>query len=268
MSEKKLGFIGCGNMAGAILDGILASGILKASDIVVFDISEKVKEEVIKKGVEVRDSIVDLCSISEKVLLGIKPNTTKNVLNEAGKTLEGKAILSIVAGISSDTLQEWAGVNVRVLRIMPNTPAMVGVGATVLCSDTSFTEEEKVEAEKIFNSIGIVEWVPEKLIDTVTGLSGGGPAYAAMFIEALADGAVLDGLSRPTAYRLAAQTVLGTAKMILDTGMHPGALKDMVCSPGGTTIEGVKALEDGGFRSAVIQSILDSSSKSRKLGKE
>ena len=148
MSEKKLGFIGCGNMAGAILDGILASGILKPSDIVVFDISEKVKEEVIKKGVEVRDSIVDLCSISEKVLLGIKPNTTKNVLNEAGKTLEGKAILSIVAGISSDTLQEWAGVNVRVLRIMPNTPAMVGAGATVLCSDTSFTEEEKVEAEK------------------------------------------------------------------------------------------------------------------------
>lgn len=268
MREKKLGFIGCGNMAGAILDGILASEVLKPSDIVVFDINEKIREKVIKKGIEVSESIKDLCKISAKVLLGIKPNVIKSVLDEAGKELKGKAILSIVAGINSDTIKELANTDVRVLRIMPNTPAMVGEGATVLCSDTTFTEEEKLEAEKIFKSIGIVEWLPEKMIDTVTGLSGGGPAYVAMFIEALADGAVLNGLSRATAYRLAAQTVLGSAKMILDTGMHPGVLKDMVCSPGGTTIEGVKALEDGGLRSAVIQSVIDSSNKSRKLSKK
>ncbi|NLZ34554.1 MAG: pyrroline-5-carboxylate reductase [Clostridiales bacterium] len=268
MRGKKLGFIGCGNMAGAILDGILESEVLKPSDIVVFDINTKVRERVIKKGIEVSESIKDLCKLSEKVLLGVKPNIIKNVLKEAGKELKGKAILSIVAGISSDTIKDWADTDVRVLRIMPNTPAMVGEGATVLCSDTTFTEEEKAEAEKIFKSIGIVEWLPEKMIDTVTGLSGGGPAYVAMFIEALADGAVLDGLSRATAYRLAAQTVLGSAKMILDGGMHPGALKDMVCSPGGTTIEGVKALEDGGLRSAVIQSVIYSSNKSRKLSEK
>lgn len=254
-------------MAGAILDGIIDSGILQASEMSVFDISEKAQNHAKAKGVDIAANITELCEISETILLGVKPNVTKDVLNELGHALEGKALLSIVAGCSSDTLRQWAGVNIRVLRIMPNTPAMVGAGAAVLCSDTSFTEEEKAQAEKIFNSIGIVEWVPEKLIDVVTGLSGGGPAYVAMFIEALADGGVFEGLPRATAYRLAAQTVLGTAKMILDTAIHPGVLKDMVCSPGGTTIEGVKALEDGGMRSAVMQSIIDSSNKSRKLGK-
>ncbi|MCM8710916.1 pyrroline-5-carboxylate reductase [Clostridium sp. SYSU_GA19001] len=267
MGKKKLGFIGCGNMAGAILNGIISSGVLKPSDIAVFDISEKAQIHAKEKGAEVVSSAIELCEMCEMILLGVKPNITKAVLNKIGKFLEGKALLSIVAGFNSKTLYEWTGAEVRILRIMPNTPAMVGAGAAVLCSDTTFTEEEKTEAEKIFKSIGIVEWVPEKLIDAVTGVSGGGPAFAAMFIEALADGGVLEGLPRATAYRLAAQTVLGTAKMILETGMHPGALKDMVCSPGGTTIEGVKALEDGGMRSSVIQCIVSSSNKSRKLGK-
>ncbi|AKL95949.1 pyrroline-5-carboxylate reductase ProC [Clostridium aceticum] len=267
MSKKKLGFIGCGNMSGAILDGIVDSGVLEASAMIVFDINEKAKNHAREKGVEIAADLAEVCSTSEMILLGVKPNITKAVLNEIGQYLDGKPLISIVAGISGDTLSQWANANIRVLRTMPNAPAMVGAGATVFCSDTTFTEEEKREAEKIFESVGIVEWVPEKLIDAVTGLSGGGPAYAAMFIEALTDGAVLEGLPRVTAYRLAAQTVLGAAKMILDTEIHPGALKDMVCSPGGTTIEGVKALEDGGMRSAVIQSILSSSNKSRNLGK-
>ena len=267
MNEKKLGFIGCGNMAGAILDGIIKSGVFQPIDIAVFDISDEAKAHAKNKGVDIASNASELCRMSKTILLGVKPNIAKSVLSEAGESLEGKALLSIVAGVSCDTLRQWTNANVRILRIMPNAPAMVGAGAMALCSDTTLTDEEKSNAEKIFNSVGIVAWIPEKSINTVTGLSGGGPAYVAMFIEALADGAVLDGLPRNTAYSLAAQTVLGTAKMILDTGMHPGVLKDMVCSPGGTTIEGVKALENGGFRSAVINCVIDSSNKSRNLEK-
>ncbi len=265
MSIKKLGFIGCGNMGGAILDGIIAGGVIEPSDIAVYDIRDEIMVNVKNKGVTVASGIPDLCACSELVLLAVKPNTVEEVMVGMKGTLAGKALLSIAAGTSYAKLRAWADSSFRILRIMPNTPAMVGAGATVLCSDTDLTEKEKGEADRIFRSVGLVEWLPEKLIDVVTGLSGGGPAYAAMFIEALADGGVREGLPRSTAYRLAAQTVLGSTRMILEKDLHPGALKDMVCSPGGTTIEGVKALEEGGFRAAVINSVIESSEKAGKL---
>ena len=174
-------------------------------------------------------------------------------------------MMSIVAGISVARLQNMVDGTPRILRIMPNTPAMVFEGAFALCSDNDFTEDEMNTAKTIYSSIGIVELVPENLIDAVCGLSGGSPAYVAMFIEAMADGGVKQGLPRKTAYRLAAQTCLGTAKMILEKGIHPGELKDMVTSPGGTTIEGCEALEKGGMRAAVIECINAGTEKSKKL---
>ena len=155
--------------------------------------------------------------------------------------------------------------NIRVLRTMPNTPALVNAGAFALCSETDLTADEKAFAEKLFGSIGIVEWMNEHLIDTACGLSGSGPAFVAEFIEALGDGGVLEGLPRATAYRLAAQTVMGTAKMILETGMHPAQLKDMVSSPGGTTITGCQVLEEMGFRAAAINAVQAATNKSREL---
>jgi pyrroline-5-carboxylate reductase len=267
MIEKRLGFIGCGNMGGAILDGIISSGTINSKNINVYDISSNAIEHAKTKDVNIAVNIKELCKISDMILLAVKPNVTEEVLKSTEKLLEGKALLSIVAGVSCENLKKMANADVRILRIMPNTPAMVGEGATVLCSDNTFSEEEKKSAIEIFESVGIVEWIPEKLIDAVTGLSGGGPAYAAMFIEALADGGVKEGLSRATAYRLAAQTVLGTGKMIMETGIHPWALKDMVSSPAGTTIEGVKALEKGGMRFAVLEAVAESTDKSRNLCK-
>jgi len=268
VGRRKLGFIGCGNMAGAILDGIISSSVINSEDINVYDINPNAVEHAREKGVNIVANIKELCEASDMILLGVKPNVVDNVLESTEKLLEGKALLSIVAGVSCEKLKGMANIDFRILRIMPNTPAMVGEGATVLCSDTTFSEEEKKFAVEIFESVGMVEWVPENLIDAVTGLSGGGPAYAAMFIEALADGGVREGLSRATAYKLAAQTVLGTGKMIIKTGIHPGQLKDMVSSPAGTTIEGIKALEKGGMRFAVLEAISESTDKSRNLCKE
>lgn len=182
-----------------------------------------------------------------------------------GKALDGKAMLSIVAGVTTDRLQAGIDGTPRILRLLPNTPALVYEGAFALNKGNDFTSEEEAFSEKLFASIGTVLWVKESDLDAVCGLSGGGPAYVAMFIEALADGGVKEGLTRDVAYKLAAQTVLGSAKMILETGMHPGQLKDMVTSPAGTTIEGCDALEEGGFRHAVIDCVVKASERSRSL---
>ena len=167
--------------------------------------------------------------------------------------------MSIVAGVTVERLQNMIDGTPRILRLLPNTPAMVFEGAFALCSDNDLTEDELEAAKSIYSTIGVVEMIPEHLLDAACGLSGGGPAYVAMFIEAMADGGVKQGLP------LAAQTCLGTAKMILEKGIHPGELKDMVASPGGTTIEGCEALEKAGMRGAVIECINVSTEKSRSL---
>lgn len=263
--KKKVGIIGCGNMGGAILYGALESGILSKDDVYVYDINPAMMGKASGWGVHLSRNDEDVCQNADLILLAVKPQNTAEALAQCKKALEGKALMSIVAGVTVSRLQAMIDGTPRILRIMPNTPAMVFEGAFALCSDNDFTNEELEAAKSLYSSIGIVELVPEHLIDAVCGLSGGGPAYVSMFIEAMADGGVKQGLPRKTAYRLAAQTCLGTAKMILEMNIHPGELKDMVTSPGGTTIEGCEALEKGGMRAAVMECINAGAEKSKRL---
>lgn len=265
MVTKKIGIIGCGNMGGAILYGALESGVLPRENVYVYDINPAMMEKAKKWGVNLSSDDEDVCKNADIILLAVKPQNAPEALDMCKEALDRKALMSIVAGVTTRRLQDMIHGTPRILRIMPNTPAMVYEGAFALCSDNDFTKEELADAKSIYETIGVVEMIPEHLIDAVCGLSGGGPAYAAMFIEALSDGGVKQGLPRATAYRLAAQTCLGTAKMILEMGIHPGELKDMVTSPGGTTIEGCEALERGGMRASVIECVNVATEKSKNL---
>ena len=266
--EKKIGFIGCGNMGGAILRGIVASDTVNPEQIYVYDVSEEKQKEMRTFGVHVMDGNEEVCQEADLVILAVKPQYMAPTLASTGQALDGKCVISIAAGLSAEQIRSMIDAKPRVLRTMPNTPAMVLSGAFALCSDCDLTAEEKKMAEALFAPLGIVAWVPEHLIDAVCGVSGSGPAYVAMFIEAMADGGVREGLPRATAYQLAAQTVMGTARMYLENGTHPGVLKDMVTSPAGTTSEGCYALEKGGMRAAVIDAVHVGAEKSRELGKK
>ena len=263
--NKNIGIIGCGNMGGAILYGALESGVLPKENAYVYDISSEMMDKAKGWGVNLCESDEDVCNKADIILLAVKPQNAAEALAQCNKALDGKAMMSIVAGVTVERLQNMIDGTPRILRLLPNTPAMVFEGAFAICSDNDFTEEELEIAKSIYSSIGIIEMVPEHLIDAACALNGGGPAFVALFIEAMADGGVKQGLPRKTAYRLAAQTALGTAKMILEKGLHPGEIKDMVTSPGGTTIEGCEALEKGGMRGAVIDCINKAAEKSKKL---
>lgn len=265
MNTKKLGIIGCGNMGGAILYGALESGVIAKENVFVYDINPAMREKAAGWGVTLSADDAQVCRNADIILLAVKPQQAKDALAMCGDALNDKAMMSIVAGITTERLQAMINGTPRILRIMPNTPAMVYEGAFALCSDNDFAEDELAFAKAIYDTIGIVEMVPEHLIDAVCGLSGGGPAYVAMFIEAMADGGVKQGLPRATAYRLAAQTCLGTAKMILETDIHPGQIKDMVTSPAGTTIEGCEKLETGGMRGTVMECIKSATERSKAL---
>ena len=263
--DQTIGFIGAGNMGGAMIGGIVGAGLVQPGQIVVSDVSPRQLERV-REEYGVRTTADNAAAAAaDVVFLAVKPQYTEQTLAQCGDALEGKTLVSIVAGITAERLRGMCKGSSRILRTMPNAPAMVFEGAFALCSDNDLAAEEMAAAEELFGSIGTVEQVPEHLIDAVCGLSGGGPAYVAMFIEAMADGGVKQGLPRAAAYRLAAQTCLGTAKMILDLDIHPGQLKDMVTSPGGTTIEGCEALEKGGMRGAVMECINVATEKSKRL---
>ncbi len=253
---KRLGFIGVGNMGEAILRGVLSGGVLTGNEIAVFDVSgakcRALRDEL---GVYVAESLDALIRGCETLLLAVKPNVCASVIENCREAFDGKALISIVTGWSGKKLAERLPSATRVLRVMPNTPAMVGEGMCVFEADDTLKSDERAFAFSLFNAIGKTETVKEELIPAVVGVSGSGPAYAYLFIEALADGGVRAGLPRDKAYELAAQTLLGSAKMVLSTGKHPGALKDAVCSPGGTTIEAVAALEENGFRGAVLEAV-------------
>lgn len=264
---KKIGFIGCGNMGSAILKGIVASGTVAKDHIYVYDVSEAAQQAMRGFGVHVMNDNEEVCKAADIVFLAVKPQYMEQTLASTKTALEGKCVISIAAGLASGRIREMIHAKPRVLRTMPNTPAMVLAGAFALCNDCDLTEEEKTIAEQLFKPLGVVEWVPEHLIDAVCGVSGSGPAYVAMFIEAMADGGVREGLPRATAYRLAAQTVMGTAQMYLENGIHPGAMKDMVTSPAGTTIEGCYALEKGAMRASVMDAVHVGAERSRELGK-
>ena len=265
MITKKIGIIGCGNMGGAILYGALESGVLAKENVYVYDINPAMMDKAKGWGVNLAEDDEDVCAKSDIILLAVKPQNAAEALAQCKKALDGKAMMSIVAGVTVERLHNMIDGIPRILRLLPNTPAMVFEGAFAICSDNDFTAEELEIAKAIYGAIGIIEMIPEHLIDAACALNGGGPAFVAMFIEAMADGGVKQGLPRSTAYRLAAQTCLGTAKMILEQGIHPGALKDMVTSPGGTTIEGCEALERGGMRGAVIDCINKAAEKFKKL---
>lgn len=262
----KIGFLGAGAMGGAILSGAVKAGVLNPADVYVTDKIPAIKDKVEAMGCNFVADNETLGKTCDLVILAVKPQYAAGALAELGNTLDGKAVISIMAGIKVAKIKEMIQGNFRVLRLMPNTPALVNMGAFALDADTDLNEEEKAFAQKLFESIGIVEWMSEPLIDTACGLSGAGPAYIYLVIEALADGGVMKGLPRATAQRLAAQTVMGAAKMVLETGDHPGKLKDNVCSPGGNTIVGVKTLEEHGVRGAFIDTVDKAVERAKQLG--
>ena len=269
MTFMKLGFIGSGNMATAILNGAVRSGFLKGAEVGIFDIdpAQCVKVKAAYPDVQVMESVAKLMQSCEFVIPAVKPIYLRAVLAELTPYASGKKIISIAAGwtfaMLTDILNEKSGA--QVLRVMPNTPAMVGEGFTALCEETTFTEDSMAWAKGLFETLGEVSVLPERLFDAVIAVSGSSPAYVYMFIEAMADGAVKLGMPRKLAYRAAAQAVLGAAKMVLETGEHPGKLKDDVCSPGGTTIEAVDMLERKGMRGAVLAAMEACADKCQKL---
>lgn len=253
----KLGFIGCGNMAGAMMGGIIGNGICKAEDVYGSDLfapsREKVKEQY---GIHVTDNNLEVVKNTDVLVLAVKPQYYESVITEIkDQVREEQIIITIAPGKTLAWLEEKFGKEVKLVRTMPNTPAMVGEGMTGVCHNQAVTKEELELACKILNGFGKAEVLPESLMDTVVAVSGSSPAYVFLFIEAMADAAVAGGLPRPQAYKFAAQAVMGSAKMVLETGKHPGELKDMVCSPAGTTIKAVEVLEKNGFRSAVIEAM-------------
>lgn len=250
----KIGIIGIGNMGLAILKGLL--GVYSREDLLFTDVNKSRCEEITKAmGVEHVADNGQLAANAAYIVLAIKPQYFDPVLSDIRNTVtEKNVIISIAPGITTAQLKETLGAEKRVVRAMPNTPALLGEGMTGVCyEEKAFSEEEKQAIADIFCSLGKVRIVEERLMNAVVCVSGSSPAYVYMFIEALADSAVKYGLPRDAAYEMAAQSVLGSARMVLETGEHPGALKDKVCSPGGTTIAAVSALEESGFRSAVIK---------------
>jgi len=266
----KLGFIGCGNMANAIMSGIIKDGLIPASEIIGADPTAFGRERTLKEnGITVTDSNIEVVKEAETLFFTIKPQYFHQMISEIRDYVrEDQLIISIAAGRTLDYIQsEFGGKKVKVVRLMPNTPAMVGEGMTAACANDAVTREELDYAVRICSGFGKAEIVPESLFDVVTGVSGSSPAYVFMFIEAMADAAVQGGMPRAQAYTFAAQAVLGSAKMVLDTGKHPGELKDMVCSPAGTTIEAVRVLEEKGFRSAVFECVKACTEKSAEMRK-
>ena len=264
---KELGIIGCGNMGRAILSGALAGKLCGPGDVVVTDILEKAAEAFEKDfAVEKRASAKEVCEEADVLLLAIKPQVYEGVIEEIrGACREGQLLLSIAPGKTISWLTERFGKPVRLARAMPNTPAMVGAGMTAVCFSGNVPEEQKELVLSLLQSFGRAQVVAEGLMDAVVAVSGSSPAYVFILIEAMADAAVSQGMPRGQAVEFAAQAVLGSARMVLETGMHPGQLKDMVCSPGGTTIEAVKVLEKTGFRGSVQEAMGACWEKSRGM---
>ena len=267
--NKTIGFIGSGNMGQAMIGGIIQAGLVKPEGIVVFDPDTAKLEELKKEmGISTTAEATELAAGCDVVVLAVKPDIYPVVLKQIAASLKkGAIVVTIAPGRSLSEVEGILGGESKVVRTMPNTPALVGEGMTAYCVNGNVTQEELADVKLLLESFGKSEAVPEKLMDAVVGISGSSPAYVFMFIEAMADAGVKAGLPRDKAYRFAAQSVLGAAKMVLETGKHPGALKDMVCSPGGTTIVAVSVLEEEGFRSAVIKGVDACIRKSGEMGK-
>jgi pyrroline-5-carboxylate reductase len=265
--DKKIGFIGSGNMAKAILGGLLSSGVAASESIMASALTEATIKDIHKEFniSTTRDNKL-VADSSDYLFLAVKPDQYSGVIEEVKNHLRENAIvITIAAGVTLRSLGEQLGEKVKIVRTMPNTPSLVGEGMSALCPNDKVTEQEMAEVMELFRSFGQAEILDEYLMDAVPAVSGSSPAYAFMFIEALADGAVKQGIPRDKAYKMAAQALLGAAKMVLETGSHPGELKDAVCSPGGATIEAVSTLERTGFRASVLAAMESCYKKSANM---
>lgn len=266
---KKVGFVGAGNMGEALIKGLTEANLVPPEAIYATDVRlERMRELDRQYGIQVASSNVELVRHADVVILAVKPQIIDPVLREiATAVTRRKLVISIAAGVSTAKLRAGLGKEARLIRVMPNTPALVLEGVTAIAKSDGLEPGDLDTAGEIFSAVGRVVVLDEELMDAVTGLSGSGPAYVAIVIESLADGGVKMGLDRITAMTLATQTVLGAAKLLLETGLHPGALKDMVSSPGGTSIAGISALEEGGIRTTFIKAVERATQRSRELGR-
>jgi pyrroline-5-carboxylate reductase len=268
--NHKIGFIGTGNMGSAMVKSLVKSGVIPPERIYINDVDiEKLKGLQHDTNVNILESNEKVIEFSDIIILAVKPNMIKAVLEPCrNKFNSDKILVSFAVGVPIKFYKGIIGQDKKIIRTMPNTPMMVGEGMTLISHDDCVSEHEIKVVKSLFESAGKAEILEEKLMSEVTALTGSSPAYVYMFIEAMADAAVLSGIPRNLAYRLAAQAVLGSAKMVLETGKHPGELKDQVCSPAGTTIEAVCSLEKNGFRHAVIEAMNECTKKAREIGKK
>ena len=266
---QKVGFIGGGNMGEALIKGLIAANLVPAEAVYASDVRiERLRALDQQYGVQLCEDNAELVRQVDIVILAVKPQIMAPVVRQiAAAVTRKKLLISIAAGVSTQTIRAALGKDARLIRVMPNTPALVLEGATAIAKAEGLEPGDLDTAGEIFSAVGRVVTLDEDLMDAVTGLSGSGPAYVALVVESLADGGVKMGLDRLTAMTLATQTVLGAARLMLETGMHPGALKDMVSSPGGTTIAGIAALEEGGLRHNLIRAVERATQRSRELGR-
>ena len=265
--NKKLGFIGAGNMGAAIIGGVVKAGVAEASDITASDLDKGLLQKMADThGIHITSTNIDVAQSADLLFICVKPHIYEIVIREIKDFLKPDAVVvAIAAGITLDWLTAKLAPFNKIVRVMPNTPALVNCGMTAICPGESLKDEDTQTVLKIFNSCGKAEILPERLFDAFTGVAGSAPAYVFMFIEAMADAGVKYGLPRAQAISFSAQTVLGAAQMVLQTKEHPAVLKDAVCSPGGTTIEAVCELEKQGFGNAVISAISACVEKSLKM---
>ncbi|HEU6448444.1 MAG TPA: pyrroline-5-carboxylate reductase [Verrucomicrobiae bacterium] len=264
-----IGFLGAGKMATALARGFISAEIAFPREIIASDVSQTSRKHFsAETGAQTTASNTDVLKFATVLVLAVKPDQVANVLSELKSGWTKKHLLiSIAAGVTISKMESLLPAGARVVRVMPNTPALVSESASAFAAGKNATEADGELAKKLFSAVGAAFQVKESLLDAVTGLSGSGPAYVYQFIEALSDGGVAAGLPRDISTKLAAQTVLGAAKMVLETGQHPGALKDQVTSPGGTTIEGLHALEKGKMRATVMSAVRAAAEKSKLLGR-
>jgi pyrroline-5-carboxylate reductase len=264
--DNRTGFIGGGNMAEAIIKGLLAGGV-PATDLAVSEPSDQRRALLTERyGIKAMCDNAALCEMSNTIVLAVKPQVCTLALKELDRSSNDKLFISIMAGVKSSAIEGMLGSGARVVRVMPNTPALVLEGATAISRGFYATDEDLSLTRRIFDLVGTTSVVDEKLMDAVTGISGSGPAYVLTFIEALSDAGVKHGLTRDIATALAAQTVYGTAKLLLETREHPAVLKGNVASPGGTTIAAMHSLDCDGFRAATMNAVDVCVAKSKELG--
>jgi pyrroline-5-carboxylate reductase len=263
----RIGFIGAGQMAEAIAKGLNSAGVVLCDQMIAADVNLGRCKVFQNLGIAICASNMEVAEASDVLILAVKPQIVEKVATELKPSLsKNHLLISIAAGVTLVNLQRWAG-EARVVRVMPNLPCLVGATAAALSLGSSATQADSDLVIKLFEALGKIHVVDEKLLNAVTGLSGSGPGYVFLAIEALADGGVAAGLPRPIALSLAAQTVLGSAKMVLETNKHPGQLKDEVASPGGTTIAGIHELEKMGFRAALMNAVLAATERGEKFSK-